>query len=85
MEWGFFLQYFCDTFQDIFHDNFQDTFQDCIELRPRFEFASEDRMGEVMSAFADFYVEYDPCWRATGFWEHKHSPFYKVAKLDFAV
>ena len=51
----------------------------------RFEFASEDRMGEVMRAFSDFYVEYDPCWRATGFWEHKHSPFYKVAKLDFAV
>ena len=37
----------------------------------RFEFASGDRMGDVMSAFAEFYVDFDPCWRATGFWEDK--------------
>ena len=29
----------------------------------RFESGSADRMGDVMSAFAEFYVDFDPCWR----------------------
>ena len=44
----------------------------------RLELASGDRMGDVMSAFTEFYVDHDPCWRATGFWEDKDSLFYKV-------
>ena len=44
----------------------------------RLESASGDRMGDVMSAFAEFYVDFDPCWRATGFWEDRDSLFYKV-------
>ena len=45
----------------------------------RLESASADRMGDVMDAFSESYVDFDPCWRATGFWENQDSLFYKYA------
>ena len=45
----------------------------------RFECATAGRMDAVMAAFVEFYVDYDPCWRATGFWDERDSLFYRYA------